>query len=262
MAPLSPRTPRLAALVVVHNEEERLPSCLGSVAFCDEIVVVLDRCIDRSKDIAQAVGARIVEGAWPLEGPRRRVGVEIAQSEWILLVDADEIITHELAKEIREVINTSDCDTHPIPFDNYIGKRLVRYGWGGSFGVGSRRSLFRRGVVDWRDERVHPSLIWKEDIKVGKKLINRTQHFVDEDISDLLRRLDRYSTLRAQDLYESGNIGSSFHAYRRVLSRFWKCYVQRKGYREGGLGFLIALCAALFPLLSYLKARYDFDEGP
>lgn len=255
------QTPTLAALIVAHNEEERLPACLAAVAFCDEIVVVLDRCTDRSKEIALAAGARIVEGAWPLEGPRRRAGAQAVQSDWILIVDADETISPELAAEIRQVVATSDADAHAIPFDNYIGKRLVRHGWGASFGVGSRRSLFRRGVVDWGDERVHPSLIWKENLKVGHRLVNRTKHFVDEDISDLLRRLDRYTTLRAQDLRASGDIGSSFHAYRRIFSRFWKCYVRRKGYREGGLGFLIALCAALYPLLSYLKARYDFGDS-
>ncbi len=79
----------------------------------------------------------------------------------------------------------------------------------------------------------------------------------------MLRRLDRYSSARAQDLRDSGDIGSYGRNIRRIPSRFWKCYVGRKGYREGPWGFLIALCAALYPILSYLKARLDppFDSA-
>ena len=67
--------------------------------------------------------------------------------------------------------------------------------------------------------------------------------------------------LRAQDLRDSGDIGSFAHNLRRIVSRFWKCYVGRRGYREGAWGFLIALCAALYPILSYLKARLEPRTG-
>ena len=73
----------------------------------------------------------------------------------------------------------------------------------------------------------------------------------------MLRRLDRYTSARAQDLRDSGDIGSYGRNLRRIPSRFWKCYVGRKGYREGQWGFVIALCAALYPILSYLKARLE-----
>jgi hypothetical protein len=73
----------------------------------------------------------------------------------------------------------------------------------------------------------------------------------------MLQRLDRYTSARAQDLRDSGDIGSYGRNLRRIASRFWKCYVGRKGYREGPYGLLIALCAALYPILAYLKARLE-----
>jgi hypothetical protein len=91
----------------------------------------------------------------------------------------------------------------------------------------------------------------------GRTLDARLAHHVDRDISDMLRRLDRYTSLRAQDLRESGDIGSFASNLRRIFSRFWKCYVVRRGYREGAWGFLIALCAGLYPILAYLKARLE-----
>ena len=65
---------KLTALVVVHNEEAQLGACLGTLAFADEIVVVLDRSTDGSKGIAEKAGARILEGGWPIEGDRRSAG--------------------------------------------------------------------------------------------------------------------------------------------------------------------------------------------
>ena len=82
-------------------------------------------------------------------------------------------------------------------------------------------------------------------------------HYVDRDISDMIARLDRYTTARARDLRASGDIGSFGHNIRRIFSRFWKCYVRRRGYREGQYGFLIALMAGLYPILSYLKASLE-----
>ena len=83
------------------------------------------------------------------------------------------------------------------------------------------------------------------------------QHYVDRDISDVLRRLDRYSSAKAADLLEAGEIGTLPGNLRRFVSRFVKCLVSRKGYREGGWGLLIALCAGLYPLLAHLKARLE-----
>jgi hypothetical protein len=91
----------------------------------------------------------------------------------------------------------------------------------------------------------------------GAALHARLVHHVDRNISDMLHRLDRYTTARAKDLRDSGDIGSYPRNLRRIFTRFWKCYVGRRGYREGPYGFLIALCAALYPILSYLKARLE-----
>ena len=247
----------LSALVVAHNEESRLADCLECLRFADEIVVVLDRCTDRSKEIAARFTDRLVEGAWPLEGDRRNAGIEACKGPWILEVDADERVPQALAEEIRRVVATSRFDWHEIPVDNYIGKRLVRHGWGASYGKAAYPGLFRKGAKLWGRNRVHPALTFKGE--KGPRLEHRLDHHVDRNISDMIKRLDRYSTARALDLRDSGDIGTFGHNVRRIFSRFYKCYVARRGYREGGYGFLIALFAGLYPILSHLKARLE-DE--
>jgi len=247
--------PRLTALVVARNEEARLEQCLAPLAAADEILVVLDRTTDGSRAIAERFGARVIEGAWAVEGERRNIGLDAATGDWILEVDADEVATPALIAEIRQVIAESPHGWHEIPIDNYIGDRLVRYGWGGSFGTSAVPRLSRKGFKRWGMQRVHPSLTWRGT--KGPRLTHPLAHHVDRDISDMLRRLDRYSSARAADLLAAGDIGTLPANLRRLVSRFWKCFVGRRGYREGGYGLLIALCAGLYPLLAHLKARLE-----
>jgi glycosyltransferase involved in cell wall biosynthesis len=245
----------LSALVVARDEEAQLADCLACLGFADELVVVLDRCRDRSREIAARFTDNIVEGAWEREGPRRHAGIDACRGTWIVEVDADERVGPELAAELRAVAARSPASWHLIPVDNYIGDRLVRWGWGASFGRSAHAGLYRKGAKQWGSERVHPR-VTLSGIE-GAPLENRLVHYVDRNISDMLRRLDRYTSARAQDLRDSGEIGSYARNLRRIVSRFWKCYVGRRGYREGPYGLLIALCAALYPILSYLKARLE-----
>ena len=127
------RTPRsilrLSALVVVHNEERQLAECLETLRFAGEIVVVLDSCTDGSKEIAATFTDRLIEGSWPLEGARRNAGIEACSAAWVLELDADERVSEALAAEILVAIDGHGGDWFEVPVDNYVGERLVRYGW-------------------------------------------------------------------------------------------------------------------------------------
>jgi glycosyltransferase involved in cell wall biosynthesis len=247
--------PRLSALITAHNEEDRLASCLETLGFADEIVVVCDKCSDATEEIARRYTDKVFVGAWRLEGERRNTAISYCSGDWVFEIDADEHMTPELAVEIRQTIEKTSFDWHEVLVDNYIGDRLVRHGWGASFGKAAYPGLFKKGVKQWGPERLHPSLTWSG--KKGPMLKGRIKHYVDRNISDMIRRLDSYSTARAKDLRESGKVGSFVNNLRRLFSRFFKCYVSRKGYKEGGYGFLIALFAGLYPLLSYLKATLE-----
>ena len=247
----------LSALVVVHNEADQLADCLDRLAFADEIVVVLDRCSDGSREIAARYTDRLLEGAWEIEGRRRNAGIAACKGDWLFEVDADERVSPALAEEIRGAIVDAAPGYFLLPFDNYIGERLVRHGWGASWGVSATARLFSRGAKIWGDQRIHPTLIL---IGAQRWLTTPMAHYVDRDISDMIQRLDRYSTMRARDLRESGDLGGLLSNVRRLFSRFIKCYVMRRGYREGGYGFLIALFAGLYPILSHLKATLEDED--
>ena len=132
---------------------------------------------------------------------------------------------------------------------------MVRHGWGAYFGKSAYPGLFRNGVKKWGRQRVHPELTWTGS--KGPMLNGRVKHFVDRNISDMIRRLDSYTSARARDIREQNEQGSYLQNIRRIFSRFIKCYIGRKGYKEGGYGLLIALLAALYPIISYIKARNE-----
>lgn len=247
---------RLSALVVARNEAHQLADCLAALAFADELVVVLDRTTDDSAAIAGRHGARVIEGAWEIEGPRRMAGIAACTGDWILEVDADERVPEALAREVRQATQDAGPAHYLVRFDNYVGDRLVRHGWGGSWGVMATARLFTPGAKHWGDQRIHPKVTLGGE---RRWLETPMRHQVDRNISDMIARLDRYSSARAADLRAGGDIGSFAGNLRRMVSRFVKCFVGRKGYREGAYGFLIALFAALYPMLSYLKARLEPD---
>jgi glycosyltransferase involved in cell wall biosynthesis len=231
-----------------------LPGCLESLGFADEIVVVLDRTDDGSAAFAAAAAHRLIEGAWPIEGDRRNTGIDACTGDWILEVDADERVPPALAAEIRRTIATAPAGHFLIPFDNYIGQRLVRHGWGAAWGVRETVRLFARGCKRWGPQHVHPTL---ELYGPKGRLSAAMVHYVDRDISDMLARLDRYTTARAADLRVRGGGGGFAKNLARMPARFWKCFVARGGWREGRWGFLLALMAALYPILSHLKATLE-----
>jgi glycosyltransferase involved in cell wall biosynthesis len=245
---------KLSALICAHNEEARLPACLAALTFCDEIVVVADRCTDRTQEIARQFGAVVIDGIFPLENQRKEAGVAACAGAWILEVDADERVGRELAIEVRRLVDSApSSDWFQVPVDNYVGDTLVRRGWGGSFGTSSVARLYRRGVKHWKPQRVHPGVTF--DGRCGGSLTAAMDHKVDEDIGDMIDRLNRYTALRAADLADLGQPGKLWDNVFRGFRRFWKCYVGRQGRTEGDLGFLIALMAGLYPVLSHLRAK-------
>jgi len=250
--------PSLAAVVVARNEEAQLAACLERLRFADEIVVVLDRSTDRSAEIARSLGARVIEGAWELEGPRRNAGLDQCRCDWIIEIDADERVPAALAQEVRGAIAQGASDIFLVPVANHIGTYRVRYGWGAYNGVAAKPILFRRGAKRWGAGRVHPRI----DMTGRRGTLGAAlDHYVDRDIADMFGRLNRYTDLAALDAIDAGKTPAMGQAVRRVFSRFWKSYVARKGHREGAYGLALATFSALYPLLIYLKIATARGEG-
>ena len=191
-----------------------------------------------------------------MEGERRGEGISACTHTWVLEVDADERVTPYLQKAIQKHLQTAPEGYINIPVQNHIGKRYVQHGWAGSFGTTRAKKLFTKGAKVWGMQRVHPAITLagqaqelEGDFKEGEGLT----HLVDKDINDMIDRLQRYSDDMAKDWVAKGYRPKFRTTLRKALTRFYKSYLARKGYKEGALGFLLAICAALLPVLSHLK---------
>ena len=113
----------LSVLIVVSNEEKQLKDCIETVKFADEIVIVLDKCTDKSKKIAKNYTDKIYEGSWDIEGERRNYGIEKCNGKWVFEIDADERVPNNLKNEIINVVKSSKSDWHLINVKNFLGKK-------------------------------------------------------------------------------------------------------------------------------------------
>ena len=243
----------LSVLLIINNEEKQLEDCLKSVSFANQLIIVLDKCIDNSERIAKRFTKEIYSGSWEIEGDRRNFGISKCTCDWILEVDADERVPNNLKKEILKTIKSSNDSWHLIPVNNVIGKRVITYGWGAYIGKSSYAGLFKNNTKIWGKQRVHPKV--KLIGSKGKTLKNGINHFYCKSIEDLFKKLDSYATARAMDMLDEKNQESLIRNLRRIFSRFWKSYFLRKGYKENKIGLIIGIVAALYPLIAYLKLK-------
>ena len=246
----------LSVLIVAHNEEKIIGECLSKLTFADEIVIILDNCSDNTENISKTYTSKIFKGKWDIEGERRNFGISCCSKDWILEIDADEFINAELAFEIKKILqNHLPYTYYNIKVNNYVGDKLIKYGWGSTFGRGGVNCFFKKGCKTWGNQRVHPEIIFNG--KAGPALVNPIEHKFVDDVSGLFLKFNQWTHLKALDLIESKKIDQEylFRNIRRVLTRFLKNYYKRKGKKEGYVGFLIALFAGLFPLVSYLRAK-------
>ncbi len=250
------KVPGLSALVVIRNEEKILADCLSRLSFAGELVVVLDRCTDTSKEIALAHGGTVVEGGWEIEGERRHAGIDACTGPWVLEIDADEWVELALAQEIAAAVRDDTADFYFTPIANHVHGRWIKGGWMAALAPDLRGSLFRKGCKTWGMDRVHPGVNFSG--RRGPDLKAPLRHNFAADISTLMGRFNRNTTLRAEDMAAKASslrdVGRTRSMVRKAFSRFWKCYVSRRGMREGGIGFLISLLSAIYPLVAHLKA--------
>jgi len=243
---------KLSALVCVQNQEDRLSECLRRLWFCDEVVVVADRCSDGSIEVARRHGAMVIAGIFPLESQRRAAGLEAASGDWILEIAPDERVHSALAWEIRATLKMGpEGDWFEIPVANHLAGERLRGGWSGPLGVESDVRLYRPGAKTWAARRSDRG----EAVGAAAAPLRGELHKdVGSGMGDLLDQLNRLSAAAAEDLAEGGALPPWSRSVRGGLSAFLRSYVGRRGWREGGRGLALAALCGLYPLLAHVKA--------
>lgn len=241
--------PRLSAVVITKDEEERVRACLESVAWADEVVVVDAESTDKTAQIAREFTDHVYVRPWPGFAAQKNFGLEQATGDWTLSVDADEEVSRELREEIEAVLAASGaaCAGYRIPRRNLFWGRFIRHG--GLYPDWQLR-LFRRGRGRFVARAVHESVEVEGEVgRLRAALVHRSYR----DVADFLARADRYSTLAAEEWLGSGRPARLSDLVLRPAGRFLSMYVVHAGFLDGWRGFLLAALYAYYVLIRSAK---------
>lgn len=242
--------PTISAILITRNEEGNLRACLQSLCdWVDEIVVVDSASTDATVAIAQEFGA-VVQHAqdWPGFGPQKNRALSVATSEWVLSIDADERITPELAKEIRQVVsNQPNGQAFEIPRSSfYCGRFMQHSGWYPDHVL----RLFKRGHAHFSNDLVHERVITADEIvQLSQPLL----HYSFHTFSQVLKKIDAYSEASAKQSYEKGRRANVFTAVGHGLWAFIRTYFFKAGFLDGQHGLALAISNAEGSYYRYLK---------
>ncbi len=240
---------KISAIIITFNEEGRLKACLESIKWCDEIVVLDSGSTDNTLEIAKRFTDRIYIENWKGYGPQKQSALEKATGQWVLSIDADEVITPELALEIKAVISSTDRAGYYIPRKNFYKNKWLRHG--GQYPDYVLR-LFRRD-----SGRFSPSMVHEKVIVDGPcgRLKEPLLHYTFQNLSSLISKINKYSSLSAKELYQSGRRCGRFSPILHFLSFFTRDYLLRLGFLDGLEGFNVAFVKAIGIYLKYAKLR-------
>ncbi|MFH1782713.1 MAG: glycosyltransferase family 2 protein [Candidatus Omnitrophota bacterium] len=246
----------LSVVTIAYNEEHRIEGCLKSTQdWADEHIIVDDYSTDRTIEVAREYTDKIFKRKMEVEGVHRNWMGQKAKNEWVLSLDADEIVTEELKKEIKDTISRdTEFSAYSIPRRTYIGDYWVRYG--GWYPAGKLR-LFKKSKFRYEETNVHPKIIL--DGKCGH-LTKDIVHFGHSDFSNLFYVLNKQTSLEAEKWFnEKRKIGVGKMLWK-AFDRFFRAYVRKKGYKDGVIGFIIAVNGALYQFFSYAK-YWEIKQG-
>ncbi len=250
---------KLSVCIVSFNEEAKIGACLESVAWADEIVVVDSHSTDRTRAIAAAHGARVIERDWPGHVQQKNFAAEQAQGAWILGLDCDERVTPPLAAAIQAAIAAPDAaDGYAVArLNRYLGRWWKRGGWYPSWRV----RLWRRGKGRWVGENPHDRC--EVEGRVGR-LRGDLLHFTYDDLADHLRTINSFTSIAAREKDAKGRRPGVANLVLRPFWTFLKKYLLQGAWREGLAGWIFSVNAAYYVYLKYAKLwerRYVGDEG-
>jgi glycosyltransferase involved in cell wall biosynthesis len=248
---------RISGVVIALNEAPQLHYALGTLLpWCDEVIVVDQHSEDETAAIAERMGATVFqhERTGGIADPARRFAVSKATGDWILILDADEMVPPTLADRLRRLADSDPAiDVVLVPRANVILGRWLRYGnnW-----PARHARFFRPGALLMTD-RIHKSIAPAPGTRKQRLAAEAglaIWHFPGGNLSDLVRKVDRYTDIEARQAYARGKRtrGPGDLLWEAGLY-FWRQYVRGGGYRDGTMGLAVALTRTYYRALAAAK---------
>lgn len=249
---------KLGITVIIHtyNEEKNLKNCLESVKWADDIVLIDNYSDDRTVEIAKDYTERIfyIERTGLAE-QARKFAVDQASNEWVLIVDADEMVPPMMKLKLESIVNEDLGDVVSIPHNNYFfGSKMERTGWGPLQDTHLR--FYKKSYVNL-SQKVHSEPEIAESARIFR-ITNHYEgfvHFNYFDVEQFIDKMNRYTSIEAEGLYDAGEDLNSRQLFFRVFGEFKLRYISFKGYKEGFTGLSMSLMMAAYRLSVLMKLK-------
>ena len=252
----------IATIIITKNAAKHLKQCLDSVLWTSEIIVLDCGSSDDTVNICKTYGDKLKlhQTDWPGFGKQKNRALNLASSEWILSLDADEVVTPELQSEITNLLIQKNQDNqvvaYKIPRLTYCFDRPVKHCFG--YNKDKPIRLLKKDHGYFSDDIVHEKIIVDGDVG---SLNQQIQHFSFSSIEDIINKMHSYSTLSATKLYQKQYKTTPAKAFLHAFWIFFRIYVLRLGFLDGYCGFVIALSNFEGVFYKYAKLMELYKSG-
>ncbi|HEY1045935.1 MAG TPA: glycosyltransferase family 2 protein [Bacteroidia bacterium] len=244
---------RISAVIIAKNEADNLKMSLPKLNWCDEIILVDDESTDDTAEIAKSFGAKVFERKFDGFGLQKRYGVSLAQNDWILNIDADEVLSEELIKEISTLKELNEINAYRIPIRHFFLGKAFNYGKESKY---LHLRLFNKKFGNFDEAAVH------EKVHVKGKIHNLNHiifHHSYRDLSHYFRKFNHYTDIGAAKLKEKGKSRSLLMCLAAFPIYFFKHLIIYLNILNGWQGFVWSYLNAWYHTVKYLKL-YELNQ--
>jgi glycosyltransferase involved in cell wall biosynthesis len=244
----NPDQVKVSAVIITFNEESLIERTLNQLWWCDEIIIIDSFSTDKTTDICEEFGCSVFSRAFNGFGEQKAFGVSKAKNDWVLCIDADEVLTESLIDEIRNALkNDEKTVAYSIPRNLVFMKRVFRHGKETSSEV---IRLFNKNKGSWDGSIVHEKVDVNGPVK---NLKHKILHYSYHDYHQFLSKINLYSTLGAQKLFERGAKKSRMLTVLAIPFNFVRYYFIDRNFLNGYQGFSWAILNTCYHFVKYLK---------
>jgi len=237
----------LSVIIITKNESDHIASCLQSVLWADEIIVLDSGSDDDTVEICKQYTDNVFVTDWPGFGIQKQRALDKARGDWVLSIDADEVVTTELRIEIEEALQQEQINGYDIPrLSSYCGKQIRHGGWWPDYVL----RLFRRNTGYFTESVVHERIVVQGEIG---NLTSPLLHDAFVSLDEVLRKVNDYSSLGAELLYQKGVQSSISKAILKALWTFIRTYWFKAAFLDGRQGLMLSISNAEGTYYKYVK---------
>ena len=249
-------TPSLSVIIITKNEAHNIRACLESVSWADEIIVVDSGSADDTVAIAREFTPHVYQHDWPGFGAQKNRALSYASKDWVLSLDADERVTHELRSQIEAAMGSATKDGFYIPRLSQFCGQFIRYsGWYPDYVL----RLFKKEKGRFSDDLVHESVVLQGQ---AGRLSCPLLHYSYMSDADVSRKIEQYASAAALQMHKRGKAATQADAPLRAGWAFVRTYFLRLGFLDGAAGLGVARMNARTTYLKYKKLKMMQSAKP